>query len=87
MVIEKSADEESAFEKVTDKGLEAFKSLKCFIKIINVDTEMTCDHGHRQSEEFKFSKPLTVKRLKLILAQGYEHFAAIYSVNFTNAEA
>jgi len=44
-------------------------------------TEMSAqESGHCQNEEHMFNAARSIRRLKIIMAQGYDHFAALYSV-------
>ncbi|XP_064386035.1 intraflagellar transport protein 25 homolog [Halichondria panicea] len=43
------------------------------------DKELESKEGHLQVEEFRLKSPVETKHLKLILQEGYGHFAFVYS--------
>ena len=46
--------------------------------------ELASEEGGRmQAEELRLEKSHSIRRLKIIFADGYDHFAAVYSVHAT----
>ncbi len=95
-MIEGSEESEgSNFKKFTGKGTkhvflilsvllhECMRSV-CSLVLPRPHLELTCEEsGRLQSEELRLEQSQSIRRLKVVFAEGYDHFVVVYSIHAT----
>lgn len=61
----------------TSEGIE----VQDFEKV--VEKELQSQGGQIQNEEFKLSTPVTAQQIKLVIADGFDHFASVHSLSIS----